>query len=215
MSRSPNAHGNGFNRLLPSTSAGKRRCVTKWPRIPQFRLKFQLFTRAEVLYSPRAFQVPVHAFRRSEQVERRQCASSSGRRPQRPARARQLSSRPFSAWLPLQALFFLLGHSRKMPLLSVFSTRYGLPHSGHFCGNRFVVRGELALGIVRAAPEDVSSARLALGNISHTALGALHAFNQVLLDVFALADSQSMRRTRRRLPGAAPTACRTGGRLRQ
>ena len=40
------------------------------------------------------------------------------------------------------ALFFLFGHSRKIPDLSVFSTRYGLPHSGHFfaTGFRFDVK---------------------------------------------------------------------------
>src|SRR5579863_6970070 len=52
-------------------------------------------------------------------------------------------------------------------------------------GNRLRVRREIALGIIRAAPEDVSAPRLALGQVALAALRALHSFNQVLLHILA------------------------------
>src|SRR5580698_5789387 len=45
--------------------------------------------------------------------------------------------------------------------------------------NRLVVRRKVTFRIVSAAPEDVAPARLALGNIANSALGALHPFNQI------------------------------------
>src|SRR5437016_1891804 len=42
-----------------------------------------------------------------------------------------------------------------------------------FCRDRLVVRREVALGIVGAAPEDIAAACLALCNIANTALRAL------------------------------------------
>src|SRR6516162_9871967 len=57
---------------------------------------------------------------------------------------------------------------------------------GAFLGNRLIVRGEVAFGVVGAAPEDVATARLPLCDVSLAALWALHAFNDVLLDVLAL-----------------------------
>src|ERR1035441_913784 len=55
-----------------------------------------------------------------------------------------------------------------------------------FLGHRLVIRRKAALGIIRAAPEDIASPRLTLGQVALPAPGTLHAFNQVLLHVLAL-----------------------------
>src|ERR1035438_5043963 len=52
--------------------------------------------------------------------------------------------------------------------------------------DRLVIRREIALGIIRATPEDISPSRLALSYISGPAFGTLQSFNQVLLHVLAL-----------------------------
>src|SRR5579863_5514914 len=57
---------------------------------------------------------------------------------------------------------------------------------GAFLRHRLVVRREVALGIIRAAPEHVAALGLAFGNVAGAALGALHSFDNVLLHVFAL-----------------------------
>ena len=54
-----------------------------------------------------------------------------------------------------------------------------------FC-HRLQIRREVALGIIRATPEDIAPPRATLSQIALAAFGALHPFNQVLLHVFAL-----------------------------
>src|ERR1700676_4735280 len=52
--------------------------------------------------------------------------------------------------------------------------------------HRLVVRRKVALRIIRAAPEDVPSSRLALSQIALAALRELHPLDQVLLHILAL-----------------------------
>src|SRR6185437_14263678 len=100
-----------------------------------------------------------------------------------------LSARPGGA--------FLFG---RLLLVRAFEINAGSQHLLHHVGaaalraflrHGLVIRREVALGIIGAAPEDVAAPRLALGQISLAALGALHAFNKVLLHILAL-----------RIPGA-------------
>ncbi len=127
---------------------------------------------------------PAHVFRQSASPAHLQCASNSCTPPVL-FRLRTLSSRASSGAIS-SAVFFLFGHSRKIPDRSVFSTRYGLPHSGHFSGTELAIRRKVALRIIRAAPEHVPPPSLALRQVPGPALGALQPFNQVLLHILAL-----------------------------
>src|ERR1035437_2254055 len=52
--------------------------------------------------------------------------------------------------------------------------------------HRLVIRGKVALRIIRATPEDIAPACLALSQVARAALGTLESFNDVLLHVLAL-----------------------------
>src|SRR5579863_407838 len=87
-------------------------------------------------------------------------------------------------------LFFgallLIGALEVDPLLEGLLDQVRAAALGAFLGHGLVVRSEVTFRVIRTAPKDVAPPRLAFGHVADAALGALHAFNQILLDVSAL-----------------------------
>ena len=126
--------------------------------------------------------------------------------------ARSLFRRVFWALRLQPTAFRLFGQTRKVPAdprLSRAGRGCHTPGISPATGLKLEVKSHL--GIVGATVEQITATRFALGDIPVAARRALHSFDEVLLDVFALGVASCRRQTRHIGRCAAPAALSTWG----